>query len=198
MYVVGFGGRGGALAGGVGVGKSKPEHGTRARYRAGCKCDACKQWKSDEQRRYRERRAAREGLPVPERRARPTTPEGTTRGQDLDPSDVVVDAEFERMTRREKAGPIEREVWALLESEDSSAGRLVREVVLRAAQHMDAPTSAAMFKAAADTMRAFIADNLATKPKGAGSGELATFLESLGGARRRGGGGAAVDDAAES
>lgn len=180
------------------MGESRAKHGTRARYRAGCRCDDCQKWKARDQRAYRERRAEREGQPVPERRASPTKPEGTTPERVIDPSDVVVDAEFERMTRREKAGPIEREVWALLESEESSAGRLVREVVLRAAQHMDAPTSAAMFKAAADTMRAFIADHLATKPKGAGSGELATFLESLGGARGRGGGGAAVDDAAES
>lgn len=52
-----------------------PEHGTRARYRAGCGCAVCKKWKADDTAKYRARRRSKEsGEPVAEKpkRARPT------------------------------------------------------------------------------------------------------------------------------
>ena len=56
-----------------------PEHGTRPRYRAGCRCTDCRRWKTNDQAAYRERkRAAADGepaaeaAPAPEVRARPT------------------------------------------------------------------------------------------------------------------------------
>lgn len=55
------------------------EHGTRARYRAGCGCAACKKWKADDQAAYRARKRAEAGsevvaevAPEPVVRARPT------------------------------------------------------------------------------------------------------------------------------
>lgn len=35
------------------MGVSTHDHGTRGRYRAGCRCDACRQWKSDDNAKYR-------------------------------------------------------------------------------------------------------------------------------------------------
>ncbi|MBQ9916083.1 MAG: hypothetical protein IJO71_02655 [Microbacterium sp.] len=54
------------------------EHGTRARYRAGCRCDDCREWKADDQAAYRARKRpadaaapAVEVAPAPVVRARP-------------------------------------------------------------------------------------------------------------------------------
>lgn len=56
-----------------------PEHGTRPRYRAGCRCAKCRAWKTKDQAEYRERKRAAaagepvaETVPAPEVRARPT------------------------------------------------------------------------------------------------------------------------------
>ncbi|MBU3994789.1 MAG: hypothetical protein KKF42_03270 [Actinobacteria bacterium] len=106
------------------------------------------------------------------------------------------------MARYENSGPIEREVWNLLGEADDAASRLKREVVLRAAQIMDTPKSAALFKSAADVLRAFIADHLDSGSTEDGEGDvLAGIMASFGGARGRGSAGrsaAAVDDSAES
>ena len=63
-----------------------PEHGTRPRYRAGCRCDACRAWKTKDQAEYRERKRAAAGgepvaeaAPAPEVRARPTREKRPTR-----------------------------------------------------------------------------------------------------------------------
>lgn len=56
-----------------------PEHGTRPRYRAGCRCDRCREWKTKDQADYRARKRAEAGgevvaeaVPEPVVRARPT------------------------------------------------------------------------------------------------------------------------------
>ncbi|MDQ1111174.1 hypothetical protein QE418_000622 [Microbacterium testaceum] len=63
-----------------------PEHGTRPRYRAGCRCDACRAWKTKDQAEYRERKRAAAGgepaaeaAPAPDVRARPTREKRPTR-----------------------------------------------------------------------------------------------------------------------
>ncbi|MBB3158203.1 hypothetical protein FHS07_001899 [Microbacterium proteolyticum] len=55
------------------------DHGTRARYRAGCRCSECRTWKTNDQAAYRERKRVAAGggpvaesAPAPEVRARPT------------------------------------------------------------------------------------------------------------------------------
>lgn len=62
-----------------------PEHGTRARYRAGCRCVKCAKWKADDTAAYRARRKAKESgepvTPEPKRaspRRRPTRVDGPT------------------------------------------------------------------------------------------------------------------------
>lgn len=178
-----------------------PKHGTVRRYRAGCRCDECKAANTAAKRRERERKAEREGRSVKRPQASkrvPTSRDVPTGSGAGDPTDREIEREFERIARLSDAGPIEREVWALLGEMDKPAERLTREVVLRAAQIMDNPGSAALFKAGADVMRSFIADHLATKPGGDGkSGALAEFLGSIGSSRGRRNG-PAVDDAAQS
>lgn len=56
-----------------------PEHGTRPRYRAGCRCNRCREWKTKDQADYRARKRAEAGgevvaevAPEPVVRARPT------------------------------------------------------------------------------------------------------------------------------
>jgi len=63
----------------VAVAAKTPEHGTRPRYRAGCRCAKCRAWKTKDQAEYRERKRAAaagepvaETVPAPEVRARPT------------------------------------------------------------------------------------------------------------------------------
>lgn len=63
----------------VAVAAKTPEHGTRARYRAGCRCTDCRRWKTDDQAAYRERKRLAAGgevvageAPAPVVRARPT------------------------------------------------------------------------------------------------------------------------------
>lgn len=63
----------------VAVAAKTPEHGGRARYRAGCRCKTCRNWKADDQAAYRERKRlaaggdpAPQAAPAPAVRARPT------------------------------------------------------------------------------------------------------------------------------
>ncbi|MEV7874515.1 hypothetical protein [Microbacterium sp. NPDC089188] len=63
-----------------------PEHGGRARYRAGCRCSECRAWKTNDQAAYRERKRVAAGgepvveaAPAPEVRARPTREKRPTR-----------------------------------------------------------------------------------------------------------------------
>lgn len=62
------------------------DHGTRARYRAGCRCTDCRDWKADDQAAYRERKrvaaggeTVAEAAPAREVRARPTREKRPTR-----------------------------------------------------------------------------------------------------------------------
>lgn len=78
----------------VDVAANSPEHGTRARYRAGCGCAPCKKWKADDQAAYRERKRLREAgdtaAPEPKRaasRARPTAPKRPTAAVIIDAGD---------------------------------------------------------------------------------------------------------------
>lgn len=180
-----------------------PRHGTVRRYKAGCICDRCRAANTEARRRERESAAKAAGKPVPTSRKRvPTQRTVPTAGVPREPTDLAVDDAFTRMARYENSGPIEREVWNLLGEADDAASRLKREVVLRAAQIMDTPKSAALFKSAADVLRAFIADHLDSGSTEDGEGDvLAGIMASFGGARGRGSAGrsaAAVDDSAES
>lgn len=180
---------------------SLPKHGTVRRYKTGCRCDDCKAANTEASRRYRSNRRRREGRPEPARQPLspadlrdepiPSPPRART-----EPSQSDIDRELERLLTREISGPIEREARALLDTYDRDAvTRLRREVVFGAARIMDDRSKASLFRNAAQVVRDFVADILASTNAGDGEADaLRDFLASLGGSRGRGNG-AALDDA---
>lgn len=165
----------------VDVAAKSPEHGTRARYRAGCRCSDCQRWKADDTAAYRERKRKRDAgddtPPEPKRaasRARPTAPKRPT----PQPSDAEVDRRFDGIVEQFEAGPIEaaaRDAFAL---SDDPATRLRQEVLFRGARSLDDPKNARYYSSTVEAMRKVLAD-LTGDEGSAGGGGIAGIVEAI-------------------
>lgn len=158
------------------------EHGTSARYRKGCRCDACREWKSESQKAYRRNRAAREGKSSPRTKAVPRTRSVPTRGP----------------TEEQDFGPIEQATRAALAEVggESPIAAMRRAVAYRAAAVMDA--HAPYFKSASEVLVAAVDSLLAESPAEDGESDALKHLMESFGPRGRARGGAPVGDAEES
>lgn len=157
------------------------EHGTPARYRKGCRCDVCREWKSESQKEYRRNRAAREGKSKRAAKVVPRTPSM--------PTDAPMgDAEF---------GPIEAAARFALAGlgGDSAIATMRRQVAYRAAAVMD--NHAPYFKSASEVLVAAVDALLAESPAEDGESDALKQLMGSFGSRGNARGRAPVGDAEE-
>lgn len=154
-----------------------PKHGAPARYRQGCRCDVCREWKSESQKVYRRNRAAREGKSKPAVKRVPRVPSVPT-----------PEPEF---------GPIETAARSALATAggDSSIAAMRREVAYRAAAVMD--NHAPYFKSASEVLVAAVDALLAESPAEDGETDALKQLMGSFGPRGRTRRGAPVGDAEE-
>lgn len=199
-----------------GMAVQTPRHGSPARYRAGCRCEKCRKWKSDSQAEYRRNRKLREAEGegsaevVPTGAVVPTVSRGRRhRPVSDDPLVVLIDEALwdergkpraaevaaERIRsagyRLVVAGPIESAAReALGEPRDASA-RMRYELLFRGARSLDDPENARYYASTVEAMRKILAD--IAGPDGDGGGD--DIVEAI---RRaaRGGDDPEVDDPA--
>lgn len=156
------------------------EHGTPARYRKGCRCDVCREWKSESQREYRRNRAKREGKSAPVVKLVPRAPSVPT----PDPDSVF--------------GPIESAARFALANVggESAIATMRRQVAYRAAAVMD--NHAPYFKSASEVLVAAVDALLAESPAKDGEADALKQLVDSFSPRGRSRGRASVGDAEES
>lgn len=201
---------------------STPEHGTRARYRAGCRCDLCKKWKADDNAKYRPAKAPAIADAKPAKRAqraRPQHAEGPhfhvpkrARTEHEDPlAQIIEDALWDERgnpwsanvaAERIRAagwrlwedGPIEAAAREALTDPGDPGTRMRHELVFRGARSLDNPDNARYYASTVEAMRKVLADLVGPDGDG-GSGD--DIVEAIRRAARDGDGGPEVDDAEE-
>lgn len=199
-------------------------HGTPARYRQGCRCEECRKWKADSQRKYRAAKADREGAPKPAKKrpsshvptlhivptdARPAPTARAASGDDL--VRIIEQAMFEargtmsavvlaaRMIREAGwrhvvDGPIEAAAREALDSANAATTRLQHELVFRGARSLDDPQNARYYASTVEAMRKVLADIAGPDGDGGGAGDIVDAIRRAG---RDGDSGSAVDDTEE-
>lgn len=186
---------------------STPNHGTRARYRAGCRCDECRLWKSNDNAKHRPAKTPPpEPTPPPKRtrRARPQADEGPhfdvparRRAEFADPlaqliedalwdergnpwaANVAADRIREAGWRLWVDGPIEAAARDALTEPADAAARMRHELIFRGARSLDDPDNARYFASTVEAMRKVLAD-LVGPDAGGGNADIVEAIRNAG------------------